>query len=69
MSKRQYIIETRTSETEDAPAGPWHSDGLSGRPCEIDGIKVDSIDEGEEIIKNLRAVGPDWNADYRCRPL
>lgn len=69
MSNRKFVIETRTSETEDAPAGPWHSDGLSGRTDEIDGIKVDSEDEGADIIRNLRAVGPDWNADYRLRPL
>ena len=65
-----YVIETRTSEMDSDdeyhPAGPWHRDGLSSRPDEIDGIKCASLEEGAEIIKNLRGVGPDWNADYRC---
>jgi hypothetical protein len=62
-----YIIETRTAETEDAPSGPWHSDGLSSRPEEIDGIRCGSPEEAEEIVANLRRCGPDWNADYRYR--
>ena len=69
----KYVIETRAAEVdgddEYQPAGPWHSDGLSSRPDEIDGIEVSSPEEGAEIIKNLRAVGSDWNAEYRVRPL
>jgi len=63
-----YVIETRTPETEDRAAGPWHSDGLSSRPEEIGGILCASPEEAEEIIAGLRSVGGEWaTAEYRYR--
>lgn len=59
-----YIIETRTPETDERPAGPWHSDGMGP-----DAIEVESVEEGDRIIGELRQVGPDWaEAEYRVVP-
>jgi hypothetical protein len=62
-----YIIETRTQETEDRAAGPWRRDGLTSVIGE-DWISCDSPEEAEEVIRRLRACGPDWAAaEYRYR--
>lgn len=57
------IIETRTPATEERAAGPWHSDGMG------DGlVLVETVEEAQEAIAGLRAVGLDWDAaEYRWR--
>lgn len=60
-----YIIETRTPETDERPAGPWHSDGMGSGP-----IVVASESEADAAIMELRKIGRDWAAaEYRYREL
>lgn len=58
-----YIIETRTPETDERAAGPWHSDGMG----EV--VEYSSEAAAEAAIAELRRLGPDWAAaDYRVVP-
>lgn len=60
-----YIIETRTPETDERPAGPWHSDGMGT------GVLVYATEEEAKVaIGTLRELGSDWaQAEYRAREL